>query len=139
MSTSSTLPDHAPSRCVRPSDTPSPAAARALLAREGVDATDLDALIDYVSQRGWMWRMGRAPSNTGRRGWRWRLRRDRNDRDRRYWAAVIVPWVSRDPWAAAWGSGPDEALSIAMALTIQTPPPELVDEGRGVIEEDTPT
>ncbi len=56
----------------------------------------------------------------------------------RCWAATVAPWVSRDPWPEAWGDGPAEALSIAVALTIQTPPPETGNEGLLELEEDTP-
>ena len=42
---------------------------------------------------------------------------------------------SCNPWAEAWEDGRTEAVSIAVALTITTPPPESVDEGPGDIEE----
>ncbi|MDP9469139.1 MAG: hypothetical protein M3Q71_00515 [Chloroflexota bacterium] len=51
----------------------------------------------------------------------------------RCWAATLAPWVNHDPWVEAWGDSPTEALSIAVALTIQTSP-ELVDEGTGEVE-----
>ena len=79
--TASTLPDHAPSRIVRPGGSPSPAAARAQLAREGVDATNLDDLGRFLAEQGWIWRLA------GGRNYP------------RCWAATVAPWVSRDPWA----------------------------------------
>lgn len=54
MSTSYNLPDHAPSRTVRPGDNPSPDAARDVLAREGVDASNLDDLGRFLAERGWV-------------------------------------------------------------------------------------
>ncbi len=117
MSAPYRLPDHAPSRTVRPGEKPSPAAARAFLAREGVDATNFDDLMRYAGERGWVWRLG------GGRNYP------------RCWAATVAPWVSQEARADSWGDGPAEALSIAIAQTIQTPPPEMVDEGPGVIEE----
>ncbi len=56
-------------------------------------------------------------------GWVWRLASGRTYP--RCWAATVAPWISRDPWAESWGDSAAEALSIAMALSIQTPPPEL--------------
>ena len=116
MSTSYDLPDNAPRRTVRPGEKPSPTAARALLVREGVDATNLDDLMRYVCERGWVWRLGGGRTHP------------------RCWGATVAPWVSRDPWAESWGNSPAEALSIAVALTLTTPPPEFVDEGPGEIE-----
>ncbi len=116
MTIPSTLPDHGPSRTVRPGDRTSPAAARVLLAREGVDATRLDDLGRFLAEQGWICRLA------GGRNYP------------RCWAATVAPWVSRDPWTEAWGDGPAEALSIVVAMTIQTPPPDLVDDGPGEIE-----
>ena len=116
MSTIDGLPDLAPSRSVRPGEKPNPTAARALLAGEGVDATNLDDLMRYAGERGWIWRLG------GGRNYP------------RCWAATVAPWVSQDAWADVWGDGPAEALSIALVLTTRTPPPEFIDEGPGEIE-----
>ncbi len=69
-------------------------------------------------------------------GWVWRLASGRTYP--RCWAAIAAPWLSQDPWAESWGDGPAEALGIAVALTIQTPPPEMGDEGLLELEEDTP-
>ncbi len=112
-----TLPAHAPSRTMRPGEWPSPAAAHALLARERVDATSLDDLGRFLAEQGWIWRLAGGRTYP------------------RCWAAIVAPWVSRDPWAAAWGDGSAEALSIVVAMTIQTPPPEFVDDGPGETEE----
>ena len=101
--------DHAPSRTVRPGDSPSPAAARAQLAREGVDATDLDALGRFLAEQGWIWRLAGGRTYP------------------RCWAATVAPWVSRDPWAEAW--------SMVLLLTLTTPATELVDAGPGDSEE----
>ncbi len=117
MTTPNTLPDHAPSRTIRPGEKPNPNQARALLAREGVDATNLDDLMRFAGEQGWVWRLG------GGRNYP------------RCWAATVAPWVSQEAWADAWGDSPAEALSIALAQTIKTPPPELVDEGPGEVEE----
>ncbi len=115
--TVTTLPDHAPSRTLRPGEKPNPVQARAFLGREGVDATNLDDLMRYASEQGWVWRLG------GGRNYP------------RCWAATVAPWVSREAWADAWGDGPAEALSIALVQTIQTPPPELVDDGPREVED----
>ncbi len=114
--TLSALLDHAPSRALRPGEKPNPTAARALLAQEGVDATNLDDLMRYAGERGWVWRLGGGRTYP------------------RCWAATVAPWVSQEAWADAWGDSPEEALSIAVALTITTPPPEMVDEGLGELE-----
>ncbi len=116
MSALYNFPEHALSRTLRPVAWPSPAAARALLAREGVDATSLDDLGRLLPEQGRVWRLASGRTYP------------------RCWAAIVAPWVSRDPWAEAWGNGPAEALSIVVAMTIQTPPPELVDDGPGEIE-----
>ncbi len=116
MSALYNFPDHAPSRTVRPVTWPSPAAARARLAREGVDATSLDDLGRFLAEQGWVWRLASGRTYP------------------RCWAATVAPWISRDPWAESWGDSPAEALSIAVALTITTPPAEMVDEGPGKIE-----
>ncbi len=116
MTAPSTLPDHAPSRSVRPGNAPNPTAARALLASEGIDATSLDDLGRFIAEQGWIWRLAGGRTYP------------------RCWAATVAPWISRDPWAESWGDSPAEALSIAVALTIQTPPAEMVDEGPGEIQ-----
>ena len=113
MSAPYRLPDHAPSRTVRPGESPTPAAARAQLAREGVDVTDLDALCRFLAEQGWVWRLA------GGRNYP------------RCWAATVAPWVSRDPWAEAWGDGLAQAWSMVLLLTLTTPPAELVGGGRG--------
>ena len=101
----STLPDHAPTRTVGPRDLPSAAVVHDVLAQEGVDATSLDDLLHYAGKRGWSWRI------TGGRDFP------------HCRAAILAPWVSREPWAQAWGEGPTEAMSMALALTVRTPPP----------------
>ncbi len=117
MSPGPDLPDDAPSRTVRPGEKPSLAAARALLPREGVEATNLDDLMRHAGERGLVWHLG------GGRNYP------------RCWAATVTPLVSHDAWADAWGDSPAEALSLALVLTIQTPSPEFVDDGPGEIEE----
>ncbi len=117
MTTPKTLPEDAPSRSVRPGDAPNPAAARAILAREAVDATSLDDLGRFIAEQGWVWRLASGRTYP------------------RCWAATVAPWISRDPWAESWGDSPAEALCIAVALTIQTPPPKMIDDGPGEIEE----
>ncbi len=118
MSTSSSLPDHAPSRTVGPRDLPSAAHARDVLAQEGVDASSLDDMMHYAGRRGWFWRISGGIDFP------------------RCWAGILAPWVSREPWAQAWGEGPTEALSIALALTVCTPPPPAHDHaGKPLIDE----
>lgn len=70
----------------------------------------------------------------GTRGWFWRITGGIDFP--RCWAATIAPWVSREPWAQAWGEGPTEALSIAVALTVRTPPPPALDHlGQPLVDE----
>ncbi|MDP9367397.1 MAG: hypothetical protein M3Q03_03820 [Chloroflexota bacterium] len=53
------LPDHAPSRGPpRREAEPGRCPHRTLLARAGVDATNLDDLMCYARERGWVWRLG---------------------------------------------------------------------------------
>ncbi len=99
----STIPDYAPSRTVRPGKKPSPAAAHALFAREGVGATNLDALMRYAAECGWVWRL------SGGRNYP------------RCWTATVASWVSRDPWAESWGDGLGEAMTIP-DLHLHRPP-----------------
>ena len=87
------------------SDLPSPAAVHAVLAQEGIDATCLDDLLHYAGKRGWSWRITGSSDFPRCR------------------AATLAPWVNRAPWAQVSGDGPAEALSMALALTIRTPPP----------------
>ena len=64
------------------------AAARAQLARVGVDAPDLDALGRFITEQGWIWRLAGGRNYS------------------RCWGATVAPWVSRDPWAESWGESP---------------------------------
>ncbi len=102
----SNLPDHAPSRTVRPGDWPSPKAVRDRLDRIGMDATSLPELMHFIGEQGWIWRLAGGPNFP------------------RCWGAIIVPWVSMEPWAEGWGNGPAEALSLALVLAMGTWPPE---------------
>ncbi len=90
-------------------DLPTPTAAHDVLAQEGVDASSLDDLMHYAGKRGWSWRLTGGPDFPRCR------------------AVTLAPWESSAPWAQAWGDGLEEALSVALAMTIRRPPP-LVDE-----------
>ena len=116
MSPLDNLPGHAPSRTVRPGDAPNPAAACELLAREGVETTDLDALGRFLAEQGWGWHLAGGHASP------------------RSWAATVAPWISHDPWAESRGDRPAEAFSIAVTLTSQTLPQEMGDEGNVEIE-----
>ncbi len=112
MTTPPTLPNHDPSRTVRPGDWPSPKAVRDRLDRIGMDATSLPELMHFIGQQGWLWRLAGGPNFP------------------RCWAVIVVPWVSLEPWAEGWGNGPAEALSLTLALAMMTWPPERsVDAG----------
>ncbi|MDP9369909.1 MAG: hypothetical protein M3Q03_16835 [Chloroflexota bacterium] len=71
-----------------------------------MDATSLPELMHFIGEQGWIWRLAGGPNFP------------------RCWGAIIVPWVSMEPWAEGWGNGPAEALSLALVLAMGTWPPE---------------
>ncbi len=108
------LPDHAPSRTLKPEQWPRPAATGPRLAALGVDAGDLAALLALALAQGWGYRLVGV--------------------DRRHLGAVSVPGFHGEG-AASWASRPEYALASAIVQTLDAPPPPAPEDDLAWLQE----
>ena len=108
------LPDHAPSRTLRPEQWPRPAVSGPRLRALGADPDDLAALVAFALSRDWGYRV----AGTGRR----------------HHAAVSVPGYHGE-WAGCWASRPTWALASALVQTLDVPPPPPPEEDLAWLDE----